>query len=317
MRIDVHAHLWSEVYLDLLERFGNTTTAVHRGLGAGPEGLDARFALMDRAGIDLQVLSTAPASPHFDNEAHAVEAAQRVNDEYAETVRRHPDRFRAFVSLPLPHTDAALVELGRGLDDLGMLGAAITTSVLGRPVDAPEFLPVYAELDRRGAALFVHPAGVGAASPLIDSTMTWSAGAPIEDTVAITRLILAGIPSRFPNMKIIGGHLGGALPMLLTRMDRQYTWEAPNTPERPSLAARRLWFDTVAHAHTPALRAAADSFGADRLVLGTDFPYQTGEAFQEAVTYVRQAGLTDKDVTAVLDGTAADVLGLSGPIDPA
>src|SRR5215472_18163836 len=87
-------------------------------------------------------------------------------------------------------------------------------------------------------------------------------------------------------MKILNSHLGGALPMLLQRMDNQVPWEAPDTPERPSLAARRMWYDTVGHAHPPALRCAADSLGADRLVLGTDFPYQNGTAYERAVGYI-------------------------------
>lgn len=315
MRIDVHAHLWSQAYLDLLERFGNTATGVHRGLGAGPteQELEDRFALMASAGIDLQVLSATPASPHFAVQTDAVQAARAVNDEYAELVRRFPERFRAFAALPLPHTDAALDELDRALGELGMLGAAVTTSVLGRSVADPAFWPVYAELDRRAAVLYVHPEGAGAYSPLIGPTMTWEIGAPIEDTVGITHLIQAGIPSRFPHLKIVTSHLAGALPMLLERMDRQYGWEAPDTPEKPSVAAGRMWFDTVGHNHTPALRAAAETFGADRLVLGTDFPYQASDAFREAVTYVQRAGLPDRDVSAVLDTTAAELLGLTKP----
>jgi len=313
MRVDVHAHLWSQEYLDLLERFGNTATAVHRGLGAGltEQELEARFALMASAGIDLQVLSTTPASPHFAEETSAVQAARAVNDEYAEIVRRFPDKFLAFAALPLPHIDASLAELDRALGELGMAGVAVTTSVLGRSVADPEFWPIYAELDRRGSILYVHPAGAGAHSPLIGPTMTWEIGAPIEDTVAITHLIQAGIPSRFPNLRIITSHLGGALPMLLERMDRQYGWEAPDTPEKPSVAAGRMWFDTVGHNHAPALHAAVETFGADRLLLGTDFPYQADEAFREAVTYVQQAELPDQDVSAVLGTTAAELLGLT------
>ncbi|MFD4502838.1 amidohydrolase family protein [Streptomyces sp. NPDC058457] len=150
MRIDVHAHLWSEPYLDLLKESGNTATDVHRGLGAGATGqeLEARFALMDSAGIDLQVLSATPASPHFADLVAAVRAARVVNDEYAEVVGRFPDRFRTFASLPFPHPDAALAELDRALGELEMLGAAITTSVLGRSVADPAYEPVFAELDR-------------------------------------------------------------------------------------------------------------------------------------------------------------------------
>ena len=87
-------------------------------------------------------------------------------------------------------------------------------------------------------------------------------------------------------MKILNSHLGGALPMLIQRMDNQLPWEAPETPEKPSQAARRMWYDTVGHGHPPALRCAAETFGADRLVLGTDFPYETGAVFERAVSYI-------------------------------
>lgn len=313
MRIDVHAHVWSEAYLNLLASFGSKSTAVHREIGAGTtqEDLDSRFALMASAGVEMQVLSVTPASPHFVREQDAIEAARAANDEYAELVRRFPDRFRAYAALPLPHIEAALVELDRALDELGMIGAAITTSILGRSIADAAFAPLYAELDRRRAILYVHPAGCGACSPLIaDHHLTWSIGAPIEDTVAAMHLILAGIPKTYPEMKIILSHLGGALPMVLERVDHQYGWEAPDTPEKPSIAARRMWYDTVGHNHVPALRAAAETFGADRLLLGTDFPYQTDDLFRAAIDYVKRAGLPQDEVAAILDRNAVRLLGL-------
>lgn len=313
MRIDVHAHLWSERYLDLLAQLGNSRTAVHRGLGAGAsdDELRERFELMDGAGIRLQILSVTPASPHFESETNAVRAARAANDEYAAMTRRFPDRFRAFAALPLPHTDAALAELARACDELGMVGAAVTTSVLGRPLSDPAFHPIYAELNRRKSVLYMHPAGCGLESPLINGRqIVWSVGAPMEDTMAIMHLVVAGIPSRYPDMKIVASHLGGLLPMVVKRVDDHIDFEAPDTPEKPSLAFRRLWYDTVGHNHVPALRAAADSLGADRLLLGTDFPYQPGELFYAAVDYVRRAGLSEDDVSAILDCNAARLFDL-------
>jgi 6-methylsalicylate decarboxylase len=125
------------------------------------------------------------------------------------------------------------------------------------------------------------------------------------------QLITHGIPSRFPNIKIINSHLGGALPMLLQRADNQYQWEAPNTPERPSEAARRMWYDTVGHGHAPALRCAVESFGADRLVLGTDFPYEAGDIFVRAVDYIRDSGLNEDDAQAILERNAMALLHLA------
>jgi len=308
MRIDVHAHLWSESYLEQLAGIGVPTQA-QRGLGAGStdDELAARFAQMDSAGVDLQILSVTPVSPHVADEAAAISAARAGNDEYASVVAKHPERFRAFAALPLPHIDASVKELTRALDDLGMVGAAVTTSVLGRGLDDPAFEPVFEELNRRGSVLYVHPAGAGAGSDLIAGhNLTWSIGAPIEDTVAIMHLILAGIPSRYPNMKIIASHLGGALPMLLNRTDHQVPWEAPGTPELPSVAARRMWFDTVGHDHAPALRAAVDTFGADRLVLGTDFPYQANAEYQAAIDYIGGT-VRAEQATAILDTNAAKI----------
>ncbi|MFE5558169.1 amidohydrolase family protein [Streptomyces sp. NPDC056544] len=315
LRIDVHAHLWTVDYLDRLERLGKTDTGTQRELGADATAadLDHRFALMDRAGIDLQVLSVAPQSPHLPGEPEAVALARAANDSYAELVARFPGRFRAFAALPLPHVDAALHEVIRAFDHLGAVGVGVTTTVLGRTLADPLFHPLYEELDRRGAVLCIHPSGEGAASPLItEHDMTWMVGAPVEDTVAIMHLILAGLPARYPRMRILASHLGGALPLLPRRLDDHLAFESPRTPELPSVAVGRLWYDTVSHVHGPALAAAAASFGAGRLVLGTDFPYEDDEVFVRSVDYVCESGLTQEEATAILDTNAADLLGLSG-----
>jgi aminocarboxymuconate-semialdehyde decarboxylase len=92
--------------------------------------------------------------------------------------------------------------------------------------------------------------------------------------------------------------------MLLQRADNQYQWEAPDTPERPSVAARRMWYDTVGHGHVPALRCAIDSLGADRLLLGTDFPYEAGDVFVRAIDYVTDPHIAQDDADAILDRNA-------------
>jgi aminocarboxymuconate-semialdehyde decarboxylase len=125
------------------------------------------------------------------------------------------------------------------------------------------------------------------------------------------QLITHGIPVRYPDIKIINSHLGGALPMLIQRADDQYSWEAPGTPEPPSVAARRMWYDTVGHGHVPALRCAIDSLGADRLLLGTDFPYENGDTFVRAIDYIRGPRIDASDARAILDQNAGALLGIS------
>jgi 6-methylsalicylate decarboxylase len=314
MSIDVHAHFWTDDYLDKIAALGKTDTGTQRGIGAGDGAeLDARLALMDRCGVETQILSASPQLPHGADEALAVDAARYVNDQYAGLVARHPGSFLAFASLPLPHVDASLAELGRALDDLGMVGVAMTTTILNQPlVDSPA-AELFPELDRRGTVLYLHPAGNAAGSPLIgEHHGTWSIGAPIEDTISALHLITHGIPSRFPGMKILNSHLGGALPMFLQRMDNQVPWEAPETPEAPSAAARRMWYDSVGHGHPPALRCAADSLGAGRLVLGTDFPYENGAVFERAVGYITASGLAPRDADRVLSANARALFGLPG-----
>jgi len=278
MRIDVHAHYWTDDYLDLLIDLGKADAGAARGIGGGDGAeLEARLRLMDRAGVEIQLLSACPQVPYFQDGKQAARAARFVNDQYAELVQRQPDRFRAFAALPMPHVEESVGEMGRALDELGMAGIAMNTTVLGHALVEPDFEPIFAELNRWAAVLYLHPAGNSACSPLIGNYhLTWMVGAPVEDTISIMHLITHGIPTRYPNIKIINSHLGGALPMILQRADDQYRWEAPDTPEPPSVAARRMWYDTVGHGHVPALRCAIDSFGADRLLLGTDFPYENG-----------------------------------------
>ncbi|MFJ4653217.1 amidohydrolase family protein [Nocardia sp. NPDC088792] len=312
MRIDVHAHYWTDDYLDLLVDLGRTDTDAQRGQGAGGGAeLDARLRLMDRAGVDMQILSAAPLLPHFAEPEKAVPTARFVNDQYAAVAAARPDRFRAFAALPMPHVEESIVEMGRALDELGMAGVVLNTTVLDRVLVEPEFAPIFAELDRRGAVLYLHPAGNSACTPLIaDHHQTWMVGAPVEDTISVVQLITNGIPTRYPNVKIINSHLGGALPMLMQRLDNQYRWAAPETVELPSIAARRMWYDTVGHGHVPALRAAIDSLGAERLLLGTDFPYEAGDIFVRAIEYINDPSIDPAAAKLILDANAQALLGI-------
>ena len=194
MRIDVHAHYWTEDYIDLLVDLGQAGAVMTRGLGAGDGAeLDARLRLMDRAGVDMQVLSACPQLPYGEDGQKAAETARFVNDQYARLVQRYPDRFRAFAALPMPHIEESIAEMGRALDPLGMAGVAMNTTVLDRALVEPEYEPIFAELNRRSAVLYLHPAGNGACTPLISNYhMTWMAGAPVEDTISVMHLIRLG-----------------------------------------------------------------------------------------------------------------------------
>jgi predicted TIM-barrel fold metal-dependent hydrolase len=311
LRIDIHGHIYPNEYLDMLDRMGGGGTGTHiariaPGSGSSDE-LASRFQMMDRAGVKMQVLSAAPQLPYFDKKEDAITAARYINDAYADYVRRYPDRFVAYVATPLPHVDAALEEMRRGLDTLGMVGVTMGTSVLTQSVADSMFDPFWEEMNRRGTILFFHPHGLGACSPLIQSNnLTWPIGAPIEDTTVVAHLIAKQIPKRYPRVRIIVPHLGGEISMLMQRLDNQRVLYMPADAERPSVTVKRFWYDTVSHAYVPALRLACESFGAGRMLLGSDYPYEVGDLYQRCVDYVKDpgVGLTPAQVEAILDRNA-------------
>jgi predicted TIM-barrel fold metal-dependent hydrolase len=316
-RVDVHAHYFENDYLDLIDRLGGIEPTTEQGrrtmAPSRAADFEARFADMDRAGIDLEILSVSGIAPYFDDARKAVDGARFANDLYAQLVREHPRRFAAFATLPLPHIDAALAELGRGLDELGMVGASISTTVLGRSLGDPLFDPLYAELDRRHAVLFIHPAGMACGSSSIKkANLTWPLGAPFEDTLCALELMQAGFTTRFPNVRAIVPHLGGTLPFLSERLGQM---SARFMAGKGNAAAmmRTFWYDTV-NGNPNALRLARDAFGIDKLLFGTDYPFWKDDAHQLAMSYILDAGLPDDDVTAIFEGNARSIFGDRFPL---
>jgi 6-methylsalicylate decarboxylase len=306
--IDVHCHHYPQRYAETLTRLGGPPTPKFKyPTTDAPEQVQARLELMDAAGVQTQVLCPSSNYPYLRQEADAVEAAQVCNDSFAELTRQYPGRFAAFVSPPLPHIDASLREIERGLNQLGMAGITLSLSVFNRSSAEEEFEPLYAELNRRGAVIFYHPAFNGLCSPLInDYKMAGAAGASMEDSALVLQLIARGVPSRYPNIKYIVPHFGGLIPMQLNRLDNQVPNGLPNLPEKPSVTARRLYYDTVGHGSQAALLCAWKAFGADHLVTGSDYPYLMDyETYTQTFAYIREGDLPSEDVEQILHRSAA------------
>ena len=243
MKIDVHAHYFPETYLDRLDGYGGPQATLHirKNKLMAKGSLDAADLLrnMDMAGVDMQILSVSSQLPYFGREADARDAAKLGNDLYAEIVKKYPRRFAAFACTPLPHIAASIEEIGRALDDLGMVGITAGTTVCGRSIADPAFHGFFAELNGRKAPLFLHPMGSSAGSPLIESAkLTWPIGAPLEDTICMLQLMQAEIPARFPQVKIILPHLGGFAPFLSVRLDELRERFLPDSAMMPSVQAK-------------------------------------------------------------------------------
>jgi 6-methylsalicylate decarboxylase len=313
VRIDVHAHYFPSEYMDRLDRYGGSQlTAFMRNMklvSADSRALEDHLRNMDRSGVDLQVLSVSGQLPYFTKESDAVDAARLANDSYARIVRENPKRFAAFACTPLPHVQAAIAETRRALDDLGMPGVTAGTLVLGKSIADPSFDEFFAELNRRKAALFIHPIGGSLGSQVIESSkLVWSVGAPIEDTVCMLHFMQANFPSRFPDIKIVLPHLGGFAPFLMERLDQQKAHFLSDSAIAPSVQAKYFWYDTV-NGNPSALRCTIDTVGIDHLVLGTDYPFWRDDAFKLCVDYVSDAGLPVGDVHRILEGNAQRLLG--------
>jgi 6-methylsalicylate decarboxylase len=319
MIVDVHAHYHPRAYNAALDRIAGRALGGFAG-GVHPDTdddahIEQRLQMMADAGVGMQVLSPAAGrAPYAADQAAAVEAAQIVNDLTAQLVAREPERFKGFVSLPLPHVDASLHELRRGLDDLGMIGVNLHISALGRSVAEDEFLPLYEEVDRRRGIIFYHPCGNGIGSPMItDYGFSAAVGTSLEDAVIVLHLIAKRIPARYPRITFIVPHLGGPIPMLLERLDNQFSMARHDLPEPPSVTARRFYYDTVGHGSHAALTCAWKAFGADHLLPGSDFPVLLSfETYARTFAWIREAGLPDADVDQILERTAPSVLGF-GP----
>ena len=319
MIVDIHAHYFPKAYNDTLLRIGGRSLPESaRALTARPprndepSSIPTRLEQMDDAGVQLQVLSPAASPPYAEKEADAVAAARLINDAYAELAQKYPGRLAAVVSLPLPHIDASLREMERGLDQLGMLGVSMCCSCFDRSTAEAEFEPLYAEMNRRRTVLNYHPIQNGICSPFInDYKFTVSVGASLEDTAIVLHLIARRMYERYPHIKYVVPHLGGMISMQLNRLDNQAPRNYPHLPERPSVTARRFYYDTVGHGSHAALLCAWKGFGADRIVAGSDYPVLMAfETYKQTFHYVRECGLPEKDVDLILSHNAQIVLGL-------
>ncbi|MFH1141244.1 MAG: amidohydrolase family protein [Chloroflexota bacterium] len=295
--IDIHAHLtpqclWKAVAAGK-DWYGASYEKdkkgeeylVNRGRRQGPERPKVRFTPeerikeMDAIGTDVHVVSVAPPLFNYDLPTEqAVKAAREVNDEIAGMARKWPARFKGLATLPLPDVKASVAELERAVRTLGLKGAEIDTRVNNRNWDEPDFDPIFQAAEQLGAVLFFHP----------DGSLVWerikryhvgnTIGNTLEDTLVIAVLIFGGVLDRHPSLKAVIAHGGGPACYGAGRMDRgwQVRSEARvHIQHPPSTYLRRLYYDSITWSEA-ALRFLIDTVGADRVVLGSDWPYDMG-----------------------------------------
>ncbi len=324
MRWDLHTHYYPDAFFRLIEQVGGAfsfgtdptgrTIIRYRGsrfFGITPPMTDPalRLADMDRVGIDVEVLSLSTPNVYFAPPERQAEVARLVNDAYAELAARHPKRFKGFASIPMDDPDAALRELERTQGELRMNGVIVLSNINGRPLTDPRYRPFFVECDRRRVCVFIHPMIPASAEPFAEYVLGPIIGFPFDTTLAVARLCYAGVFRELPNIRWILGHLGGAVPYLMERMDNGYRDFAEcrvNIDELPSVYLKRLYYDTVSFS-APSLRLARELVGADHMVMGSDYPHLLG-SIERAVSSIESLEVAAADKERILSGTAQSIL---------
>lgn len=269
----------------------------------------AKIALMDEMEIEISALSITPTMFFYEEEADAaVEFAIRANDALAEMCAGNP-RLMGYAHLPLQDADAAAAELERCIEKLGFVGTQIGTSYdNGKPLDGEELAPVFEVANRHSAAVLLHPYYVGPKPGLEPFYFTNSLGNPIDTTTAASRLIHAGTLDKWPQVKIGLVHGGGFLPYQVGRLDHAFSvrTEPREAIERnPSEYIDRFYMDTITHGDAQ-LAFLANFIGTERLVLGTDLPFDMG--VQVPLERIRRVGLDEEGI----EKASREFIGIGG-----
>ena len=295
--VDVHTHMLTLPWIDLLRERGGPRYEVKK-TKAGQETIwmdgapfmtlmpgmwdyDLRIKAMDKAKVDLAIVSLTCPNCFFGGREVSLQAAQFVNDSMAEQQCAHPDRIRWFASLPWQYADDAKAELARCVE-AGAVGVMQIANVVGEDLTHETYAPVWAEIDRLKLPVLIHPsAPQGTRDMHLDEFgLVPPIGFMIDTTLAFARMILSGFIDRYPNLKLIAAHGGATLPYLAGRLDRCHEMIPACSSvieEKPSEYLKRIWYDTVVYDQRALEMCIAVAGSPDRVLYGSDYPHNIGD----------------------------------------
>lgn len=323
--VDFHNHFYPPPYLEAVKSGQSVLEVTEDSEGnvvlhypgdynvvvRGHRDVEFRQQVLDRFGIDLQVLTFTSPGTHVEPAEKAVAFARLVNDSLGTIVRARPDRFAALATLPLNDTAAAVEELERAVTELEFRGAMLFSNVNGTSLSDHRFWPLYEKADALGAVLYIHPIDPVGVEAMTEYWLMPLVGFPFDTTLAAAKLVMSGVVARFPNIKWVLAHLGGAIPYLAERLDRGYeAFEEcrENIDRPPSEYLRLFYYDTV-NFDPGALRLALEFAGAERLLAGSDYPHRIG-SLSRMLESIEALELPAAEREAILGGNASRLLGL-------
>jgi 6-methylsalicylate decarboxylase len=306
--VDLHHHVIPDFYWDASNEDGNAAG----GINPPPWSLDGAIAYLDEAGIDVAVASISTPGVHFGDDAAARKLARQVNEYLADVKRNRPDRFGGFAILPLPDIEGALEQVEYALDVLELDGVSVMTNAGGSYLGDSRFDPIFAELQRRAAVVFVHPT----ASPdpiahtlgLPDTLLDY----PVDTSRAIAKLHFSNTLARTPDVKYVFVHAGGTIPFVASRFAIVDEMDViPGAQERGAFAEAlpRLYWDTASAFGDPVLHMLRSVTGIENVVFGTDYPYPRDAISIGGLHQLQNtAELDDDERRGVLGGSAARLI---------
>jgi aminocarboxymuconate-semialdehyde decarboxylase len=322
--VDIHAHL-NVAAADALIRsqipdppnplaFTSAASKAVNGklfaqIGPKLNGVEQRLADMDRLGIDVQAISPSPGQYYyFAPPELGRDAARMVNEGVAAAVATHPDRLVGMGTVPLQNTEMAIAEMRRCVNEFGLRGIEISSNVNGEELAHSSRRPFFAAAQELGVLIFLHPLGFTHGQRLAEHYLDNILGNPIESTVALSHLIFEGVLDSHPGLKLCVAHGGGYLPGYWGRMDHAFRAREDcrqHIGREPSSYLRQVWLDTLVFDQDQ-LASLVRTHGADKLCLGTDYPFDMAEP--DPVGF--HARLDEQSRAKILGGNAAELLGL-------
>ncbi len=326
MIIDFHNHYFPPEYLKALSS-GPTAIRISEDSDGNPilsypgdynvvvpghRDIKYRRQVLDQERIDRQVLTFTTPGTHLDPPARSVPLARLINDSLAAIAANHGKRFSALATLPLNDPAAAVHELDRACRQLSLPGAMLFSNVNGVALSDERFWPLYAKAEELGAVLFIHPIHPVGVEAMLDFWLMPLVGFLFDTTLAAAKLVFSGVVERFPGVRWVLAHLGGAIPYLAERLDRGFyafeeCWRHIQKP--PSEYLKGFYYDTV-NFDPNALELAVRFAGADHVLAGSDYPHRIGSlgAMKRAIGDLR---LSEQDRANILGGNAARLLRLT------
>jgi predicted TIM-barrel fold metal-dependent hydrolase len=268
-----------------------------------------RLADLDAIGVGAQIVGPMPMHRYWAEPELAVKLTTVINEAVAAHCADGRGRLHGLGTLPLQHPAIAVRELERAVTELGLKGVSVSTSVDGRELADPLFDPVWAAAADLGAVVFIHPWGCSLGPRLGSHFLGNTFGQPTETALALSHLIFGGALDRHPGLTLLAAHGGGFLPTYIGRSDHAWAQrpDARGCAQPPSAYLRRIWYDALVYS-PQALRHLVEVVGSDKVMLGTDYPFDMGVT--DPVERAAAAGLPASDLTAILSGNATALFGI-------